>query len=50
MRDAVPSAKLLSQDCPLVYVSAEFEAITGYTRQTAVGLNCRFLQPKDHVD
>lgn len=31
-------------DCPIVYVSEEFEAQTGYTLADAVGRNCRFLQ------
>lgn len=31
-------------DNPMVFVSAEFEAQTGYTAAEAVGRNCRFLQ------
>jgi len=31
-------------DNPMIYVSDEFEAQTGYTPEEAVGRNCRFLQ------
>ncbi len=31
-------------DNPMIYVSDEFEAQTGYTPQEAIGKNCRFLQ------
>lgn len=31
-------------DCPIVYVSEEFEQQTGYTAADALGRNCRFLQ------
>ncbi len=31
-------------DNPMIYVSEEFEAQTGYSAQQAVGKNCRFLQ------
>lgn len=31
-------------DNPLVYVSDGFERATGYTREEAIGSNCRFLQ------
>lgn len=33
------------EDCPLVYVSREFEILTGYNREWVLGRNCRFLQP-----
>jgi hypothetical protein len=39
-----PNAK----DCPLVYISAKFETMTGYSRHWVLGRNCRFLQPNDH--
>jgi phosphoserine phosphatase RsbU/P len=29
---------------PIIYVNAGFEQITGYSRQEAIGRNCRFLQ------
>jgi len=32
------------KDCPMVYVSEEFESQTGYTVQESLGKNCRFLQ------
>lgn len=31
-------------DMPLVYVNIGFTAFSGYTREEAVGRNCRFLQ------
>ena len=31
-------------DNPMIYVSEEFEAQTGYTPEEALGRNCRFLQ------
>jgi PAS domain S-box-containing protein len=34
-------------DNPMIYVSDEFEAQTGYAPSEAVGRNCRFLQGPD---
>ena len=34
-------------DNPMIYVSEEFEAQTGYSAKEAVGKNCRFLQGPD---
>lgn len=34
-------------DLPIVYVNTAFERITGYTREEALGRNCRFLQGDD---
>ncbi|MGM0522192.1 MAG: EAL domain-containing protein [Pseudomonadota bacterium] len=34
-------------DLPIVYVNAAFERITGYSREEAMGRNCRFLQGDD---
>ena len=34
-------------DNPLIYVNKEFENITGYSYDEAVGQNCRFLQGED---
>ena len=34
-------------DNPMIYVSDEFEAQTGYTPEEATGRNCRFLQGPD---
>jgi PAS domain S-box-containing protein len=31
-------------DCPIVYVSDNFEKLTGYSRHEILGQNCRFLQ------
>ncbi len=35
------------KDNPIVYASAGFERITGYSAQEVLGQNCRFLQGKD---
>lgn len=35
-----------AQDCPLVYISAGFEELTGFKACWALGRNCRFLQPQ----
>ena len=32
---------------PLIYVNPAFEQLTGYTREEALGYNCRFLQGPD---
>ncbi len=34
-------------DNPMIFVSDEFEAQTGYTPEEAIGRNCRFLQGPD---
>jgi len=34
-------------DCPLIYVNAGFEHLTGYTAAESRGRNCRFLQGPD---
>jgi len=35
------------QDCPIIFASAGFTALTGYGPAEALGRNCRFLQGKD---
>lgn len=35
------------EDNPVVYVNAAFEAVTGYSRDSAIGRNCRFLQGEE---
>ncbi|MEB3199542.1 MAG: DUF3365 domain-containing protein [Synechococcaceae cyanobacterium] len=40
-------ADMRQPDCPLVYVNDAFSRITGYTRELAIGSNCRFLQGPD---
>ncbi|KAF4953950.1 hypothetical protein FGADI_5599 [Fusarium gaditjirri] len=35
------------EDCPMVYVSDNFQSLTGYSRHEAIGRNCRFLQAPD---
>ena len=32
------------KDCPMVYVSEEFQSQTGYNSSEVLGKNCRFLQ------
>ncbi len=34
-------------DLPIIYCSATFEHLTGYTNAEIVGQNCRFLQAPD---
>jgi PAS domain S-box-containing protein len=34
-------------DCPIIYVSDNFQNLTGYNRYEIVGKNCRFLQSPD---
>lgn len=34
-------------DCPIIYVSDNFQNLTGYNRHEIVGKNCRFLQSPD---
>ena len=43
----VTIADATADDEPLVYVNDTFEQLTGYTREEAVGRNCRFLQGPD---
>ena len=38
---------VLQNDCPIVYVSDNFQNLTGYSRFDIVGKNCRFLQAPD---
>ncbi|WP_303290080.1 EAL domain-containing protein [Marinobacter sp. SS5-14b] len=40
-------ADAVAQDMPLVYVNPTFERITGYSKDEALGRNCRFLQGDD---
>lgn len=42
---SVALADPTKSDCPLIYVNAAFEALTGYRSREVLGLNCRFLQP-----
>ncbi|UKZ76031.1 hypothetical protein TrVFT333_003727 [Trichoderma virens FT-333] len=34
-------------DCPIIYVSDNFQNLTGYSRHEIIGKNCRFLQAPD---
>jgi len=34
-------------DNPMIFISAEFEAQTGYPVEEAIGRNCRFLQGRE---
>ncbi len=40
-------ADMRQKDCPLIYVNDAFTKITGYSRDLAIGYNCRFLQGPD---
>jgi PAS domain S-box-containing protein len=40
-------ADMRQHDAPLIYVNNAFTAITGYSRDLAIGYNCRFLQGPD---
>ncbi|MFM7086170.1 MAG: DUF3365 domain-containing protein [Cyanobium sp.] len=40
-------ADMRQPDCALVYVNDAFTQITGYTKDLAIGYNCRFLQGTD---
>lgn len=40
-------ADMRKPDCPLIYVNEAFTRITGYSRELAIGFNCRFLQGPD---
>lgn len=35
-------------DLPIVYVNPTFERVTGYTKEEALGHNCRFLQSEEN--
>lgn len=44
-------ADMRKPDQPLIYVKNAFTAITGYSRELALGYNCRFLQgPDTNID
>jgi diguanylate cyclase (GGDEF)-like protein/PAS domain S-box-containing protein len=45
--DGITIADARSADEPLVYVNEAFLTLTGYTRDQALGRNCRFLQGPD---
>ncbi|KUJ10727.1 uncharacterized protein LY89DRAFT_655525 [Mollisia scopiformis] len=38
---------LTAYDCPIIYVSENFENLTGYNKHEVKGQNCRFLQAPD---
>ena len=40
-------ADMRQPDCPLIYVNQAFTEMTGYSRELAIGYNCRFLQGPD---
>lgn len=42
-------ADMRGLDARIVYVNAAFEAISGYSRDEAVGKNCRYLQGSDRL-
>ena len=46
-RSSVTIVDALRPDYPLIYVSDAFQRLTGYSREEALGQNCRFLQGPD---
>ena len=48
-QDGVLVADMRSPDARLVYVNSAFETITGYSREEAIGKNCRYLQGGDRL-
>jgi PAS domain S-box-containing protein len=44
MEQSVVIADPSRPDCPIIFVSDEFERQTGYTAAETLGRNCRFLQ------
>ncbi len=42
--DGITISDLSRPDNPLIYVNSGFEQLTGYTRDSVLGKNCRFLQ------
>jgi PAS domain S-box-containing protein/diguanylate cyclase (GGDEF)-like protein len=49
LRDAIVVADIRERDAPLVWVSQQFSAITGYSPAEALGKNCRYLQGSDRL-
>lgn len=47
--DGVLVGDLQDRDCALIYVNPAFERITGYTKDEAIGKNCRYLQGGDRL-
>ncbi len=47
LKSSVTIADARKPDFPLVFVNGHFTDLTGYTREEAVGYNCRFLQGED---
>lgn len=47
LKSSVTIADARKPNCPLVFVNSHFTDLTGYTREEAVGYNCRFLQGAD---
>ncbi|WP_051906796.1 PAS domain S-box protein [Methylomarinum vadi] len=45
--NGITIADVQQKDMPLIYVNPSFERITGFSREEAVGRNCRFLQGGD---
>ena len=46
--NAILIADARADDCPVIYVNPAFETVTGYSRDEALGRNCRFLQGRDN--
>ena len=48
-RDGIVIADALSSDLPLIYVNDAFVEMSGYSREEALGRNCRFLHAGDRT-
>lgn len=47
LKSSVTIADARRKDFPLVFVNSHFTELTGYTKNEAIGYNCRFLQGVD---
>ena len=43
-KHSITISDMRTKDQPLIYCNAGFERFSGYTREEAIGRNCRFLQ------
>ena len=48
-QEGILVADLRTADGRIIYANAAFEAITGYSREEAIGKNCRYLQGSDRL-